>query len=501
MSDMTKKCPYHKGYDIKIFCSQENCTAYRLLCVKCTISANLKEHHRNHPFTLVEDLIKEFEKFKAENPELVNSSEGQSQEQPKTDSDCVPENTEEIQKPSSVNEEVNKALEKYRLFEKLMSETVSFDETMLRETSLSTVESNTAIPTTDTTEMVPTLPQIEIQTAKEADITTTQQRVGLRSIDPNRVQRTSICAFLKEKLLPLARQPNKLDFEEEEKQNENTLSTYLLNTATKKLNWNLMPEDRLMKESETNSIALSATPVSTKASSISVTSASGKKKFVPFTIIRDSKRSEAKSTKPLRSHTKKIVLDTSQVATVVSGVESAKVINFEDDTSLTENNLPLSCEQMEVVYPDRMIDENSAESSASKDDHKSGRGKRGKKNTFSAAEEYEDEEFQPEEEEGEEECTAEKGKRPKCDLMEELKKQITGFKEYSFHIQRAGSKKAKPKELKEMWKNLSKEEQDRWNSIASRKRIQLRDQLEIKKGASHERIIAPKNFIRRTKTG
>lgn len=66
------------------------------------------------------------------------------------------------------------------------------------------------------------------------------------------------------------------------------------------------------------------------------------------------------------------------------------------------------------------------------------------------------------------------------ELQHELTKQVTGFKEFCAFTTNS-NKNIKPKELKQMWKDLPKIDREQWNSIALRKRIELRDKIEVQK--------------------
>ena len=67
---MDKICPYHRTYKLQILCTDESCTAYRMLCIKCTISTKIKSKHLGHKLITIGDLINDFERSKSDRAAL-----------------------------------------------------------------------------------------------------------------------------------------------------------------------------------------------------------------------------------------------------------------------------------------------------------------------------------------------------------------------------------------------------------------------------------------------
>ena len=268
-----------------------------------------------------------------------------------------------------------------------------------------------------------------------------------------------------------------------------------------------------------------------------VLTTSGNKSTTPWQISQEPASLESKSqVEPKKSPAKKIVIGTSQMKTIVSKFETVRVVDLQEENPLESGNLGSSKRKtpvkgssttksqknspqkgqaspinvkLETSAMDQLRDAihkiehvslvGSAKTSVVKEERIGTVDKcdSAKKSPFIyASDVYKEEELQEEAR-----CLfGDKSVIEQTDLQEELRKQVTGFKEFCIYTQKTNPKSFKSKELKELWKALPKKEQDQWNSIALRKRIELRDQLETQGSVDVKSTMLQEQSLKRTKT-
>lgn len=463
---MKKKCTYHQDLNIKVFCTEDSCQAYRLLCLKCTISPTMKEQHKTHNLMLIEDLFHNLERIKTQKASL-------SHYLPRTTSQANSLKNETANNTSLLSvSEISETLRLFRAFQKVLSESPPTKPLEVTEVKNEPVK-------------------IEYCEPEESSLPSSESADGLQSIDFSKVTYPSLGVFLTEKVIVKARSNDYCKVQDDEVSEDGDSI------------------DMPLKNQKRHHVKQEG--VAEKLHNKRAASASKKQQTTPWETHSKRKKNQPSTQSCNRSQSNKALDEVNSAHMTASEVSrfdiGKKCIKTEAKSCFEEENLgtkkskrkaapkkkkELKYEiKLEIALPEnasaleqlryaisRLDNSNLmsvAKDSSPKEEEMPARSKKStcKQSPLVLASDIYDEDQLEEE--------------VRCLLKEEvnsvraqaLRKQITGFKEFSLYRQKNSVKTLKVKQLKEEWKELSKKEREQWESIAVRKRIHLRDQLDL----------------------
>lgn len=503
---MKKNCPFHKEYNLKVFCTEEECEGYRLMCLKCTITSEIKDVHKDHQLILIKDLFKKLEKVKSERGRLPSLQEH-----------ILGGNLDSTSKNITFEDNIEmKASE--RLSCKEISQLLCSFRSLQRIINEPALESIDGISKSNLTQV-----DVELE-GDQPKQSLLRQSKKFKTTDPKKTIQPSIGVYLSEKL----------SFQKQKSAPISSMSFDGVSISTQESNLSealnkLCEPKKELEEALIDSACQSSTKPNTETGTAS---SSGKKSksweadqgsftFQPSTIDIEGKRSIG-TRSVTRSATKRAQEEAAKTSiTKFETIKDDECSNTDDKpkkekkstkksvgkkaAQVTQQPIKIEDETAQTkVRKPHSIDASNKPSLSAMDLLKQAISKltntclKDITNTIQPVEEkytppkwgsnkkspivcasdvYRDTEL----EEEARNLVDTEFSNTNLDLQQELKKQVTGMKEFLNYNQKTGHEKIKLKELKEMWKDLPKKERDQWNSIALRKRIELRDQVESQK--------------------
>lgn len=509
--EMFKKiCSVHRESQLTLFCLEESCHAYRLLCSDCSNDPLTKEPHNSHSLVLIEDFIKQFE-GKKEKASLPLECKHQQKGKGRADEDSK-------QNPNSpLTEETSKNLAAFQTLKKLMMDPQSLNSST---ESVAKPESSKGTITvlTETTNICQSSQRKEVQTCMKKGIPPQQQKVAdVQVLPSSKCYQPLMVLLMKENILPLGKQSGK---------NASNCSKSMENR--KAMSSEVIVLDDKETPEECNRNIICSTP-STKLNTTANTSASNENKDLASSQPSDN---SSRAGKKKRGRPKKRETEISKFeATTITNSSEVKASDLDENLPLKskkgrktqqtgretkEKKKACKQDQLASIKPEAPVSvmeqlrnaisklegasmPNSTKVSVVKEAKASiGKVSTGKKSPFVCASDvYTEDELQVEARS----FFADKPALGYSDMQQELKRQVTGFKEFCAYTLKNTEKKIKAKELKELWKELSKQDHEQWNSIALRKRIELRNQFERQNSMEQEQTTVPttENPLKKTK--
>ena len=532
---MEKVCPYHKNQTLKVLCTEKTCDSYRLLCARCTTAKNIKKLHEDHNLTLIEDLVKKYAIYKSDKAALsfLNGPNSEA-------------NVEILRKKMySVDistyytmKDYTKILDFYELLQKTSNQPQPEGGELLEK---STISKDSICKTNEKLLDLPSAQKMNLKAPRKDSITSNEpvaenipdveQEDNSYLDETNDTQQASLTKSSKSsgrkpKYAQRGRPPKAKPSLTEK---ENTDSTSTPFTTDKKNRKEPLSEPSSLLSSGVKTRRQLSGLTSNKESTVkdSLTKESIKK---ASTLKESVNKESIKKGSILKESAKKE--NTKEESVLKSPKTSEKKItnitntihNLEGNLSLEENGSFLTnkktrfalTEKKSPIKPSpnskapmrpldmlrsaliRVSSTYSIDFDEPNDENLNERDERvqaflsssKKKSAIFASDVYGEDQLE------QEALSLMKGENIE-DLQNELKK-ITGFREFEKYSLKTVSDKLKPKELKEMWKNLSKKDRDQWNSIAMRKRIELRDQLEAQDKELNRAV--PEKALKKAKT-
>ena len=482
---MKKSCPYHNNYNLKVFCTDEQCKSYRLLCLKCTITSEIKDSHKNHQLTLIKDLVKKLEQIKSDRTLLANIKEKVAGV---TSDELAPSETN--RGSSDVTQmgikEVSKLLSNFRSLQRIINETPPSASSKLPERSAAEDDSG----------RVTLKPQKHVFRAK-----------GFNALDADLILPSSLELWLPEKYMSSSGPVKPTAY-------TTAPSTFVAKTSGEMID---SYSKEMQIESDRNSRCNMDYQISTRAAIPSarqqIAACENDDCISSNNIVEPhSERSVAKSNKAsvARSKSRKTSI-TPENENKQSDDHETKTRSRKPSTiktpakverQINTNIQPQSACALQIVQPSNDHKEKEKEGSVMdrlrhaiskmsggclkditnkperiEEKLPSAKTSLNKSPTVYASDVYKDNDLEKEAKSLLQTELAEVS----CNLQEELKRQVTGFKEFSNYTQKVQSDKVRLKDLREAWKDLPKKDREQWNCIALRKRIELREQVETKR--------------------
>lgn len=489
---MKRNCPYHPKRLLTMFCSQEDCEAYRLLCIKCLKAEDTKNLHRNHCFIMLEELIKKYERSKSDlaafgfltNNDLETATQALKNQMYSMDvlsyyslQDCM------------------KNISAYEALQKALNDNSRIRPEKLKDEKQSIESKQT---TNERTEEKP-LKLLEEALNPENSQPTAQSSANEEPISPNELAVTNLiaCNFQDH---PTCQDETKVSSQMQPLAIDNSLKSPCekqKSSASK----NSVTKIKTSLSAIKNAFCKSTTHLTEKK--IKNTSASGSSsklctgKKSPTVHLFQHTTSKSPCSKITNNYEKKIDTAKKEVkelenaspfeeanlvvsSTIRKKIQKAEICvstkagRTSPDTGLPARPMDQLRSEITRLTSSAWIDlEESNDENVEEDALSSNKQSVVKTTPIFASDVYDKSEL-------EQKALSLINNEMSVDVHDELKKQVTGFKEFASYSQKYLSAKIKTKELKVMWKCLTKKERDQWNSIARRKRIDLREQLETR---------------------